>query len=141
MLFYWKCSCNFTKFEINFNKFEISLTARKFSIFKIAEIHCNWFNIINFKLILLTLLYFLPQIVTAAKFLSLGIVSVITHQTFVKTFYQKRWKTDIFNKSGFDNRKLIVIIYSFFSVVYLFLALDSPLDSHLALKAETLKIT
>ena len=44
--------------------------------------------------------------------------------------------TDIFNKSEFANRKK-----KFFSVVYLSLTLDSPLDSHLTLKALTQKIS
>ena len=47
--------------------------------------------------------------------------------------YQKRYKTDIFNKSAFANRKLI-IIYLFFSAVYLSLTLDSLLDNHLVPK-------
>ena len=70
----------------------------------------------------------------------LDIVSIITQWASVNTFYQKRWKIEdvIFNKSAFANRKLIVI---FFLVVYLSLALDSPLGSHLAPNAETLKIT
>ena len=51
--------------------------------------------------------------------------------TYVNTFYRKRYRTDIFSKSAFTNRKLIVIIYLFLLVVYLSL----PLDSHLALKA------
>ena len=48
--------------------------------------------------------------------------------------HQKGYKTDIFNKSAFANRKLIVI-YLFFSVVDLSLTLDSPLDNHLVPKA------
>ena len=43
--------------------------------------------------------------------------------------------TDIFNKSAFVNRKLIVIYLLFFSVVYLALTLDSPLNNHLVRKA------
>ena len=42
--------------------------------------------------------------------------------------------TDIFNKSAFANRNLIAIYLRFF-VVYLFLTLDSPLDSYLVPKA------
>ena len=49
--------------------------------------------------------------------------------------YQKRYKTDIFSKSAFANKKLIVIYLFFFSVVYLSLTLDSPLDNHLVPKA------
>ena len=46
--------------------------------------------------------------------------------------YQKRYKTYTFNKSAFPDRKLIVIYLLFiFSVVYLSLTLDSPLDNHL----------
>ena len=49
--------------------------------------------------------------------------------------YQKKCKTDIFKKSAFANRKLIVIYCLIFLVVYLSLILDSPLDNHLVLKA------
>ena len=55
--------------------------------------------------------------------------------------YQKRYKTDIFNKSAFANRKLISIYCLFFSVVYLSLTLDSSLDNHLVPKAEAQKLT
>ena len=48
--------------------------------------------------------------------------------------YQERYRTDIFNKSAFANRKLTVI-YLFFSVVDLSLTLDRPLDNHLVPKA------
>ena len=54
----------------------------------------------------------------------------------VSMSYQKRYKTDIFNKFAFANRKLIVIYILFiFSVVDLSLTLDSPLDNHLVPKA------
>ena len=53
----------------------------------------------------------------------------------VNMLYQKRYKTDIFNKSAFANRKLIVIYLFIFLVVYLSLTLDSPLDNHLVPKA------
>ena len=55
----------------------------------------------------------------------------------VNMLYQKRYKTDIFNKFAFANRKLIVIylLFIFFLVVYLSLTLDSPLDKHLVPKA------
>ena len=51
--------------------------------------------------------------------------------------YQKRYKTDIFNKSAFANRKLIVIylLFYFFPVVYLSLTLYNPLDNYLVPKA------
>ena len=45
--------------------------------------------------------------------------------------YQKRYKTDTFNKSAFANRNLIVIYLFLFSVVDLSLTSDSPLDNHL----------
>ena len=49
--------------------------------------------------------------------------------------YQKK-KIDIFNEFVFANRNLIVIYLLFiFSVVYLSLTLDSPLDNHLVPKA------
>ena len=71
---------------------------------------------------------------TNLNILLLDIVSIITQWASVSMLYQKRYKTDIFNKSAFANRKLIVI-YLFFSVVDLSLTLDSPLDNHLVPKA------
>ena len=71
---------------------------------------------------------------TNLNILLLDIVSIITQWASVSMLYQKRYKTDIFNKSAFANRKLIVI-YVFFSVVDLSLTLDSPLDNHLVPKA------
>ena len=63
-------------------------------------------------------------------------VSIITQWASVNMSYQKRCKADIFNKSAFADRKLIVIYILFiFSVVYLSLTLDSPLDNHLVPKA------
>ena len=54
----------------------------------------------------------------------------------VNMLYQKRYKTDIFNKSAFANRKLLVVyLFIFFSIVYLSLTLDCPLDNHLVPKA------
>ena len=68
--------------------------------------------------------------------LLLDIVSIIMQWASVNMLYQKRYKTDIFNKSAFANRKLIVIYLLFiFSVVYSSLTLDSPLDNHLVPKA------
>ena len=45
------------------------------------------------------------------------IVSVIIQWTSVNMLYQKRYKTDIFNKSAFANRKLEVtyLLFTFFS--------------------------
>ena len=68
------------------------------------------------------------------KVLLLDIVSIITQWASVNMLYQKRYKTDIFNKSAFANRKLIVIYLFIFLVVYLSLTLDSPLDNHLVPK-------
>ena len=82
--------------------------------------------------------YLLRQILTVTNLnvLLLDIVSIIMQWASVNMLYQKRYKTDIFNKSAFVNRKLIVIYLLFiFSVVYLSLTLDSPLDNHLVLKA------
>ena len=70
--------------------------------------------------------------------LLLNIVSIIMQWASVNVLFQKRYKTVIFNESASSNRKLIFI---FFLVVYLSLTLDSPLDSHLVLKASTQKIT
>ena len=71
---------------------------------------------------------------TSLNVFLLDIVSIITQWASVNMLYQKRYKTDIFNKSAFANRKLIVI-YLFFSVVDLSLTLDRPLDNHLVPKA------
>ena len=81
--------------------------------------------------------YLLRQILTVTNLnvLLLDIVSIIMQWASVNMLYQKRYKTDIFNKSAFVNRKLIVIYLFIFSVVYLSLTLDSPLDNHLVLKA------
>ena len=72
---------------------------------------------------------------TNLNVLLLDVVSIITQWASVNMLYQKRYKiSDIFNKSAFANGKLIVICL-FFSVVYLSLTLDSPLDNHLVPKA------
>ena len=71
---------------------------------------------------------------TNLNVLLFDIVSIIRQWASVNMLYQKICKTDIFNKSAFANRKLIVI-YLFFSVVYLSLTLDSPLNNHLVPKA------
>ena len=65
---------------------------------------------------------------THLKVLLLDIVSIIMQQASVNMLYQKRYKTDIFNKSAFANRKLIVIylLFYFFLVFYLSLTLDNP---------------
>ena len=61
-------------------------------------------------------------------------ISIIMQWASANVLYQERYRTDIFNKSAFANRKLIVI-YLFFSLVDLSLTLDRPLDNHLVLKA------
>ena len=71
---------------------------------------------------------------TNLNVLLFDIVSIIRQWASVNMLYQKRCKTDIFNKSAFANRKLIVI-YLFFSVVDLSLILDRPLDNYLVPKA------
>ena len=72
---------------------------------------------------------------TNLNVLLLDIVSIMTQWASVNMLYQKRYKADIFNKSAFANRKLIIIYLLIFSVVYLSLTLDSPLDNHLVPKA------
>ena len=54
---------------------------------------------------------------TNLNVLLLDIVSVITQWASVNMLYQKRYKTDIFNKSAFANRKLEVtyLLFIFFS--------------------------
>ena len=51
---------------------------------------------------------------THLKVLLLDIVSIIMQQASVNMLYQKRYKTDIFNKSAFANRKLTVIYLLFY---------------------------
>ena len=54
---------------------------------------------------------------TNLNVLLLDIVSVITQWVSVNMLYQKRYKTDIFNKSAFAKRKLEVtyLLFIFFS--------------------------
>ena len=72
---------------------------------------------------------------TNLNVLLLDIVSMIMQWASVNMLTQKRYETDIFNKSAFPKRKLIVIYLFIFLVVYLSLTLDSPLDNHLVPKA------
>ena len=71
---------------------------------------------------------------TNLNVLLLDIVSIITQWASVNMLYQKRYRSEIFNKFALANRKLIVI-YLFFSVVDLSLTLEYPLDNHLVPKA------
>ena len=50
----------------------------------------------------------------------LDIVSIIMQWASVNMLYQKRYKTDIFNKSAFANKKLIVL---YLYIVYFFVSL------------------
>ena len=71
-----------------------------------SRIYFYWNNTINFKLILLTLLFkflfFLKKILTAAFFWLL--FSIIMQWGFCKYVLSKKIKTDIINKSTFRNR-------------------------------------
>ena len=74
-----------------------------------SRIYFNWYNRVNFKLILLTLIFkslFFKTNLNCTYFLLLDIFSIITQWGFRKCFI----KTDIFNKSGFRSEKLIVIV-------------------------------
>ena len=68
---------------------------------------------VNFKLILLSLLFkslFFKTNLNCSYFLLLDIFSIVTQWGFCKYVLSKKIKTDIFNKSGFRSRKLIVIV-------------------------------
>ena len=76
-----------------------------------SRIYFNWYNRINFKLILLTLLFkslFFKTNLNCSYFLLLDIFSIVTQWGFCKYVLSKKIKTDIVNKSAFRNRKLIV---------------------------------
>ena len=78
-----------------------------------SRIYFNWYNRINFKLILLTLLFkslFFKTNLNCSYFLLLDIFSIVTQWGFCKYVLSKKIKTDIVNKSAFHNRKLIVIV-------------------------------
>ena len=71
----------------------------------------NSYNRINFKLILLTLLF--KSLCFMRKlncFLVLDIISIVMHWGFCKYVLSKKIKRDIVNKSAFRDRKLIVIV-------------------------------
>ena len=77
----------------------------------LPRINFNWFNRIHFKWFFQTYflsLYFLRQILTAAKFYYL----IYSQSVKSVNVLSKKKKTDIFNKYAFDNRKLIIIISS-----------------------------
>ena len=65
---------------------------------------------INFKLIFLTLLFKSLFFKTTAAFLLLDMFSIIMQWVFCKYVLSKKIKTDIFNKSAFLYRKLILIV-------------------------------
>ena len=79
-----------------------------------SKIHFTWFNRINFKLILLTLifksLFFKRQTLTATTFVIWYIFNWYAIGGLCKYVLSKKIKTDIFNKSVFANKKLIIII-------------------------------
>ena len=73
-----------------------------------SRIYFNWHNRVNFKLILLTLLFkslFFKTNLNCSYFLLPDIFC-----KFCKYVLSKKIKTGIFNKSGFHGRKLIVIV-------------------------------
>ena len=79
----------------------------------LSRIYFNWYNRVNFKLILLTLLFkslFFKTNLNCSYFLLLDIFSIVTQWGFCKYVLSKKIKTDIVNKSAFHNRKLIVIV-------------------------------
>ena len=80
----------------------------------LSQIHFKWFKRIHFKLNLLTLLFkslFFRKNVNCNYVLFIDVFSIIMQWRFCKYVLLKKIK-NIFNKSVFANRKLIVIIYS-----------------------------
>ena len=78
------------------------------------RINFNWCNRVNFKLILQTLLFkslFSKTNLNCSYILLLDIFSIVTQWGFCKYVLSEKIKTDIFTKSGFRSRKLIVIVY------------------------------
>ena len=78
-----------------------------------SKTHFNWFNGIHFNLIYLTLLFrflFFKTNLNRSYVLLLDTFSINMQWGFCKYFLSKKIKTDIFNKSAFASRKLIVII-------------------------------
>ena len=79
----------------------------------LSRILLNWFHRIHFQLILLTLLYkslFFKINLNSSYVLLLDIFSINTQWDFCKYVLSKKIKTDIFNKSVFANRKVIIFI-------------------------------
>ena len=79
------------------------------------RIHFKWFKKIHFKLILLTLLFkflFFKTNLNCFYVLLINVFSIVTQRGFYKYVLSKKIKSDIFNKSAFADRKLIVIISS-----------------------------
>ena len=77
----------------------------------LSRILFNWFHRIHFQLILLTLLYkslFFKTNLNCSYVLLLDIFSINTQWDFCKYVLSKKIKTDIFNKSVFANRKVII---------------------------------
>ena len=77
----------------------------------LSRILFNWFHKIHFTLILLTLLYkslFFKTNLNCSYILLLDIFLINTQWDFCKYVLSKKIKTDIFNKSVFANRKVII---------------------------------
>ena len=77
------------------------------------KIQFNWFDRIHVKLILLTLIstfFFFKTNFNWSYVLVLNIFSITTQWGFCEYVLSKKIKTDIFNKSRFANRKLIITI-------------------------------
>ena len=78
-----------------------------------SRIYFNRYNRINFKLILLTLLFkslIFKTNLNCSCFLLLDIFSIVMQWGFCKYVLSKKIKTDIFSKSAFRHSKLIVIV-------------------------------
>ena len=80
----------------------------------LSRIHYNWFKRINFKMILLTLLFkslfFFKINLNCSYVWLLDMFSTVMQWGFCIYVLSKKIKTGIFNKSVFASRKLIVII-------------------------------
>ena len=78
-----------------------------------SRIHLKWFKRIHFKLILLTSLFkslFFKTIINCCYVVLIDVFSIITQWGFYDYVSSKKIMSDVFNKSVFANKKLIVII-------------------------------
>ena len=75
-----------------------------------ARIHFNWFNRIQLKLILLTLLFKSSFFKTNLNCCYILLLDIFNHYAmgFFKYALSRKLKNDIFNKSAFGNKTLVI---------------------------------